>query len=96
MQRRGGNRINTRVSLPARAKNREHITRLIDLSRTGCKIDSSAWELAEGDQIVFAFSKDVSVAGKVSWRRGGNAGVHFDDPLPEAIARHLRFEENQA
>lgn len=96
MERRGGNRIDTRVSLWARANDVESPTRLFDLSPTGCRIDSSAWHLSKGDEIVFQFSEEISVSGKIAWRRGHSAGVEFDAPLPDAIARHLRFEKKVA
>jgi hypothetical protein len=95
-ERRDGGRIGTRVSLMARANDLESFTRLFDLSPTGCRIDSSAWYLSKGDEIVFAFSEEISVSGKIAWRRGHTAGVQFDDPLPDAIARHLRFEPKEA
>lgn len=96
MERRGGNRIDTRVSLWARVNDVESPTRLFDLSPSGCRIDSSAWYLSKGDEIVIDFSEEISVSGKIAWRRGHTAGVHFDAPLPEAIARHLRFEPKEA
>jgi len=75
----------------ARVHDQAYSTRLFDLSPTGCRIDSSHWRLSREDEVVLEFSEEISVSGKIVWRRGNTAGVHFDDPLPEAIARHLRF-----
>jgi hypothetical protein len=92
MERRGGNRIGSRATLEARAGGRTFPVRLYDLSPTGCHIDcSTAYLLSRGDRIVFRFSEEISLSGKVTWRRGGSAGVQFGAPLPEAIARHLSF-----
>jgi hypothetical protein len=92
MQRRDGNRIGTRVALEAQANGRVFPARLYDLSPTGCRIDCSrAYLLSRGDRIAFKFSEEISLTGKITWRRGGAAGVRFRDGLTEAIARHLQF-----
>jgi hypothetical protein len=92
MQRRDDNRIGTRVSLEAQANGRAFPVRLYDLSPTGCRIDcSSAYILSRGDRIAFRFSEEISLTGKITWRRGATAGVQFRLELPEAIARHLQF-----
>ncbi len=92
MERRGGNRIGTRAALPARAGGRDFAVRLYDLSPTGCQIDcSTAYLLSRGDRITFRFSEDISLPGRITWRRGATAGVRFAAPLPESIARHLDF-----
>lgn len=92
MDRRKGDRIETRVTLQALAGGRSFPVRLMDVSPTGCQIDcSSAFVLSRGDKIVFRFSQEISMPGKVAWRRGAYAGVRFGMPLPETIARHLGF-----
>lgn len=92
MQPRDSKRIGTRVSLEARANGRTFPARLYDISPTGCQIDcSTAYLLSRGDRIAFRFSEEISLAGKITWRRGASAGVRFAAALPEAIARHLDF-----
>jgi hypothetical protein len=92
MQRRDDNRIGTRVSLEAQANGRAFPVRLYDLSPTGCRIDcSSAYILSRGDRIAFRFSEEISLSGRITWRRGAAAGVRFRGDLPKAIAQHLRF-----
>jgi len=92
MERRGGNRVATRVALQARAGGRTFLARLYDVSRSGCQIDcSAAFVLSRGDKIEFRFSEEVSMPGKVAWRRGARAGVRFGMALPETIARHLNL-----
>ena len=89
MERRNGNRMGTRVALQVRAHGREFPVQLYDLSPTGCRIDCSSSLLSRGDRIVFRFAEEISVAGRIAYRRGGTAGVRFRSPLPEAIGRHL-------
>jgi len=92
MQRRDDNRIGTRVALEAQANGRAFPVRLYDLSPTGCRIDCSrAYILSRGDRIAVRFSEEISLTGKITWRRGATAGVQFQGALPEAIAQHLRF-----
>jgi len=92
MERRGGNRIGTRAALEARVGQRTCWFPILDLSPTGCQIDCSATSiLSRGDRIVLRFSAEISLPGKVMWRRGACAGVRFSEPLPEAIAKHLHF-----
>jgi len=93
MERRGGDRVATRVSLQAQAGGRTFLARLYDVSPTSCQIDcSAAYVLSRGDKILFRFSEEVSMRGKVAWRRGARAGVQFGMALPEeAIARHLNL-----
>ena len=87
---RGSNRRDTRAVLEARANGVTHPVQLYDVSVTGCRIDCSAFDLARGDSIVFKFSEEITVAGKVAWLLGDAAGIEFDTSLPEAIARHFR------
>lgn len=96
-ERRGGNRRDTRVALEARALGRVFTTRLYDVSPTGCRFDCApSDELCKGDRIVFKFAEKIKVRGKIAWRRRNTAGVQFDAPLPQKIARHLDFESADA
>lgn len=88
---RGSNRRDTRVVLEARVQGRALPVRLYDVSVTGCRIDCSTVDLSPRDKIVFKFADDISVAGKIAWRRGDVAGVKFASSLPDAIAQHLHL-----
>jgi hypothetical protein len=91
-KRRGGNRRDTRVALKARAQGRAFSAQLYDISPTGCRFDCATADLGRGEKVVFRFAEEIEVAGTIAWRRRDTAGVQFDSPLPEAIARHLRCE----
>jgi len=91
MERREGNRKGTRAVLVVRMNDHASPTQLFDLSPTGCRIDRSEWHAARDDGLVVEFSEEINVSGRIAWRRGNTAGVQFDEPLPETIARHLRF-----
>lgn len=91
-KRRGGNRRDTRVALEARVQGREFTARLYDISPMGCRFDCATADLDRGEKVAFRFAEEITVAGTIIWRRRNSAGVQFDAPLPEAIARHLRFE----
>lgn len=91
-KRRGGHRRDTRVVLEARALGRAFSAQLYDISPMGCRFDCTDRDLCRGERIVFRFAEEIKVAGTIAWRRCNSAGVQFDSPLPESIARHLRFE----
>lgn len=63
---------------------------LYDISPTGCRIECATNRLSYRDRIVFKLAEEVNLAGNMVWRRDGVAGIAFETPLPEAIARHLR------
>lgn len=76
--------------LQARARGSSFPVQLYDISPTGCRIECATNRLTHRDRIVFHFAEEVQLAGNVVWRRKGAAGIVFEKPLPEAIARHLR------
>ena len=89
-RRRASKRRLTRAVLEARASGRTCPVQLHDVSVTGCKIDSAALDLSRDDKIALKFADEITVRGKIAWRRGDAAGVQFTGPLPDTIARHLR------
>ena len=93
---RGSRRRSTRVVLEARAGDDACPVRLYDVSVAGCRIDCATFDFAPDDPISLRFAEAITVDGRIAWCSGGLAGVRFTNPLPEAIARHLRTEPEDA
>jgi hypothetical protein len=78
--------------LPARCRSRSgFVDRLIisDLSCHGCRVESFALTLHEGDLVVITPKGLEGICGTVRWTSGHTAGIEFATPLYAPVVEHL-------
>jgi len=61
---------------------------LLDVSRTGARIEGAA--LPEAGKDVVLRCGEIDTLGTVAWNRGGQCGVHFDEPISRTNLIALR------
>ena len=78
--------------LPARCRSRscfiDHVV-ITDLSTGGCRVESRALTMHEGDLVVISPKVIEGICGRVRWVKGHQAGIEFDRPLYGPVVDHL-------
>lgn len=81
-----------RLVLPARCRSRsgflDHVV-ITDLSIGGCRIESRALSLHEGDLVVVRPEGIEGLCGMVRWVDRHAAGIAFEVPLYPPVVEHL-------
>ena len=80
------------VIMPARCRSRTgFIDQVVitDLSTGGCRIESRALTMREGDLVMISPKVIEGICGKVRWVKGHAAGIAFDRPLYGPVVEHL-------
>lgn len=78
--------------LPAKCRSRTgFLDRVVitDLSPHGCRIESRALTVHEGDLVVLRPEGMEGLGGVVRWMKGHLAGVEFETPLYGPVVDHL-------
>lgn len=84
--------------LPARCRSRSgFVDRVVitDISTGGCRIESFALTLREGDLVVISPGVIEGQCGKVTWTKGHKAGIAFLQPLYTPVVEHLHRHHAQ-
>lgn len=84
--------------LPARCRSRSgFVDRVVitDISTGGCRIESFALTLREGDLVVISPGVIEGQCGKVTWTKGHKAGIAFLQPLYTPVVEHLHRQHAQ-
>lgn len=80
------------VVLPARCRSRsgfiDRVT-ITDLSEGGCRVESRALTLREGDLVVVSPGVIEGICGQVCWVKGHRAGIVFLSPLYGPVVDHI-------
>jgi hypothetical protein len=83
------------LSMPARCRSRtgfvDHVV-VTDISRGGCRIESCALTMREGDLVVIQPQVLEGLCGKIAWVKGHKAGIAFATPLYGPVVEHLHRE----
>lgn len=90
---RRSNRL--KVVLPARCRSRSGFLdegTISNLSAEGCRFESFALTLHEGDIVVIRPRGLEGLCGRVRWTARHSAGIEFDRPLYPAVFEHLHRE----
>ena len=83
MKTRRQERLTTQLSILARVPAVHVAVTLLDISTSGCRIETDS-ELAQvGATILLTFSDQFEAAGEVAWRKEGECGVKFHKDIPE-------------
>lgn len=86
------------IVLPARCRSRsgfvDHVV-ITDISTGGCRIESFALTLREGDLVVISPGVIEGQCGKVTWTKGHKAGITFLQPLYAPVVEHLHRHHAQ-
>lgn len=80
------------VVLPARCRTRiGFVDRVVitDLSEGGCRVESRALTLREGDLVVVSPGVIEGICGEVRWVKGHKAGIAFLSPLYGPVVEHI-------
>jgi PilZ domain len=78
--------------LPARCRSRSgFVDRVViaDLSCHGCRIESFALTMHQGDLVVITPHSLEGICGTVRWVSGHSAGIEFASPLYAPVVEHL-------
>lgn len=78
--------------MPARCRSRsgfvDHVV-ITDISIGGCRIESRALTLREGDLVVISPKVIEGICARVCWVNGHQAGIAFLSPLYGPVVEHL-------
>lgn len=86
------------VVLPARCRTRSgFVDRVVitDLSEGGCRVESRALTLREGDLVVVSPGVIEGICGEVRWVKGHKAGIAFISPLYGPVVEHIHRQHAQ-
>jgi len=81
------------IVLPARCRSRSgFVDRVIisEITCKGCRIESRALTVHEGDLVVVRPEGIEGICGEVRWVHGHSAGIRFATPLYGPVVDHLR------
>jgi len=80
------------LEIVAKAGRRTLRVQLSNLSADGCMLDAQGETLPRiGSAIEIHLNSIGAVAGKLTWNRGGYAGVRFETRLHEAVVKQIGF-----
>ncbi|MCB2058960.1 MAG: PilZ domain-containing protein [Novosphingobium sp.] len=65
---------------------------LYDLSISGCMIEISKGQFEVGNALVLKLTHFIEAYGQVVWQIGENAGVRFEEQLPDVLVEKLGFQ----
>ena len=82
MERRYSDRVPTEVGVSCRVPASPEKAVLIDLSRSGCRLEFSHRRVDQGATVNLDFQLGQPIGGQVVWTEGAFAGVRFHTALP--------------
>lgn len=92
MERRYSDRLPTEVGLACRVPASPERATLIDLSRSGCRLEFARRNIDPGATVNLDFQIGKPVGGEVVWIHGAHAGVRFHSALPKPVAVEFGLE----
>ncbi len=87
--------VRMKLAMPARCRSRSgFVDRVMvtDISRGGCRIESFALTMREGDLVVIQPQVLEGLCGRIAWVKGHKAGIAFATPLYGPVVEHLHRE----
>jgi hypothetical protein len=92
MERRYSDRLPTEVGLSCRVPASPERATLVDLSRSGCRLEFSRRNIDPGATVNLDFQMGKPIGGQVVWTEGAFAGVRFYSALPKPVAVEFGLE----
>lgn len=92
MERRFSDRLPTEVGLSCRVPASPERATLVDLSRSGCRLEFARRNVDQGATVNLDFQMGKPVGGQVVWTDGAYAGVRFHAALPKPVAAEFGLE----
>ena len=92
MERRYSDRLPTEIGLTCRVPASPERATLVDLSRSGCRLEFARRNVDQGATVNLDFQMDKPVGGQVVWTDGAYAGVRFHSALPKPVAVEFGLE----
>ncbi len=92
MNRRENRRLDSDRMVECRTDGRTFKAVLYNVSTTGCMIEMSFCQVAEGDRLFIKADGNIRMGGMIVWLDGKNAGIRFDEKLHEAVVRFLGYD----
>lgn len=92
MERRYNDRVPTEVGVSCRVPASPEKAVLIDLSRSGCRLEFSRKRVDQGATVNLDFQVGQPIGGQVVWTDGPHAGVRFHSALPKPVAIEFGLE----
>jgi hypothetical protein len=92
MERRYSDRVPTEVGVSCRVPASPEKAVLIDLSRSGCRLEFSHRRVDQGATVNLDFQLGQPIGGQVVWTEGAFAGVRFHTALPKPVAVEFGLE----
>ena len=92
MERRFTDRMPTEVGVACRVPASPERARLVDVSRSGCRLEFARRNVDRGATVNLDFRMGQPIGGEVVWIDGAQAGVRFHSALPKPVAVELGLE----
>jgi hypothetical protein len=96
MERRFTDRVPTEVGVSCRVPASPERATLVDLSRSGCRLEFARHNIDAGATVNLDFRTGKPVGGQVVWTDGAHAGVRFHSSLPRLVAIEFGLEQREA
>ena len=96
MERRFTDRMPTEVGVACRVPASPERARLVDVSRSGCRLEFARRNVERGATVNRDFRMGQPIGGEVVWIDGAQAGVRFHSALPKPVAVELGLEQGEA
>ena len=93
MERRFTDRVPTEVGVSCRVPASPERAMLVDLSRSGCRLEFGRHNIDAGATVNLDFRSGKPVGGQVIWTDGAHAGVRFHSALPKPVAIEFGLEQ---
>ena len=95
MERRITDRMPTEVGVSCRVPASPELATLVDLSRSGCRLEFARRNIDPGATVNLDFRTGKPIGGEVVWTDGSYAGVRFYSALPKPIAVEFGLEQRE-
>jgi hypothetical protein len=96
VERRAVQRVQTQAMVECLSGGLVRAATVYNLSTDGCMVEPPSGFLEAGDGIMLHFSNRLGVEGKIAWRDGHRAGVHFIEKVHELMVSALGFRDAKA
>jgi hypothetical protein len=95
-ERRASDRVRVDFATRCRVPATPYPATVLDVSRTGCRVEVSAAHMAPGTTVHIDFDSAGSVSGVVAWSGAHTAGIKFHRYLDTAVAVKMGIEQPRA
>ncbi len=62
---------------------------ILNITINGCLLDLRSWSLRAGERVLIRLPGLTDLPAVLQWAEDGRGGLVFDQPLHEAVLRHL-------